>query len=395
MHTVSNEQRPSLLRQRGHADSGKVEMVELFFDLVFVFAVTQLSHTLLADLGAHNALQVGLLLLAVWWVWIYTSWVTNWLAPSRPAVRTALFGLMLGGLVLSASIPQAFGAKGWAFALAYVGMQVGRTLFMLWALRGESRNLVRNFQRILVWLLVSGVCWLLGGWADGSARLGWWALALAIEFISPTLRFWVPGLGRSSTQDWSIDGSHMSERCALFVIIALGESLLVSGATFAGLDWNVHSLVPFIATFAGTVAMWWLYFANGLEQGHHHITHSSDPGRLARTVANYQHLLIVAGVIVCAVADELVLLHPDHADSAGLLAILGGPVLYLVGTMLFKWTTGPRRNPPLSHTIGLVLLAGLVAPAFGFALGPLGLSIACTCVLWLVVVWEAIALRRP
>jgi low temperature requirement protein LtrA len=153
-------------------------------------------------------------------------------------------------------------------------------------------------------------------------------------------------------------------------------------------------VVPFVATFAGTVAMWWLYFANGLEQGHHHIIHSAEPGRLARVVYNYQHLLIVAGVIVCAVADELVLVHPDHADNAGLLVILGGPMLYLLGTMLFKWTTGPRPNPPLSHMVGLVLLAGLVAPAFGHVLGPLGLSVACTVVLWLVAVWETVALSR-
>ncbi|MEO6853553.1 MAG: low temperature requirement protein A, partial [Rhodoferax sp.] len=165
MHSSSTPLRRSLLRNR--QDGGKVENVELFFDLVFAFAITQLSHGLLAELSWDNALRSGLLLMAVWWVWIFTSWVTNWLDPVQSPVRTALFAMMLAGLVLSASIPRAFGEKGWAFALAYVGMQVGRTLFFLWAVRGERASMVRNFQRILVWMLLAGVCWLAGGWSEG------------------------------------------------------------------------------------------------------------------------------------------------------------------------------------------------------------------------------------
>src|SRR5437868_6789991 len=100
-----------LLRERGHHDSGKVGMVELFFDLVFVFAVTQLSHSLLANLTPIGAAQMALLLPAVWWVWIYTSWTTNWLNPERVPVRLCLFAMMLGGLVLAASIPAAFDGR--------------------------------------------------------------------------------------------------------------------------------------------------------------------------------------------------------------------------------------------------------------------------------------------
>ncbi|SDP82099.1 Low temperature requirement protein LtrA [Rhodoferax sp. OV413] len=393
MHTVFAPRR-SLLRNRGQHDSGKVEMVELFFDLVFVFAITQLSHTLLADLGPANALRVGLMLVAVWWVWIFTSWVTNWLDPNRPSVRACLLVLMLAGLVLSASVPQAFGDKGWAFALAYAGMQVGRTLFMLWALRGQPLDSVRNFQRILVWLVSSGALWLIGGGAEGPARLAWWGLALAIELLGPALFFWVPGLGRSRIQDWNVDGNHMAERCALFVIIALGESLLVSGATFAGQPWNSATALPFLVSFVGTVAMWWLYFAVGAEHAHHRIVHAEDPGRQARIAYTYLHVLIVAGVIVCAVADELVLAHPDHADTAGIAAILGGPALYLLGTALFKWVTNTRRLPPLSHLVGLGLLAVLVVPALQHTLSALGLAAGGAAVLWLVAVWESIALKK-
>lgn len=382
----------SLLRNRN--DGGKVEMVELFFDLVFVFAVTQLSHGLLAELSWNNALRIGLLLLAVWWVWIFTSWVTNWLDPARSPVRTALFAMMLAGLVLSASIPEAFGDKGWAFALAYVGMQVGRTLFFLWAVRGERAGIVRNFQRILVWMLLAGVCWLAGGWSEGPARLAWWVLALALDITGPSMFFWVPGLGRSTLQDWDVDGNHMAERCALFVIIALGESLLVSGATFASHAWDGTSLTAFVTTFAGTVAMWWLYFAMGAEQGHHSIVHSKETGRQARNAYTYLHVLIVAGIIVCAVADELVLAHPAHADSASLVVILGGPALYLLGTALFKWVTASRAIPPLSHIVGLALLVLLGITARQHAFSAVGLSAATAAVLWLVAVWESRSLRK-
>lgn len=396
MHPSPSQARHSLLRLR--SDGGKVEMVELFFDLVFVFAITQLSHGLLAELSGTNTLRIGVLLLAVWWVWICTSWATNWLDPNRPPVRSMLFVLMLVGLVLSASIPEAFGStqddKGWAFALAYVLMQVGRTLFTLWAVRGERQNLVRNFQRILVWMLLSGVCWLAGGWSDSSARLAWWGLALMIDFAAPWCFYWVPGLGRASLQDWDVDGGHLAERCALFVIIALGESLLVSGATFATHAWNAHSLLAFVTTFAGTVAMWWLYFAIGAEQGHHSIKHSKQAGRQARVAYTYMHILIVAGIIVCAVADELVLAHPDHADNPAMVAILGGPALYLLGTALFKWVTASRALPPLSHIVGLVLLGLLCIPASQHAFSAMGLSAATAAVLWVVAIWESRSLRK-
>jgi low temperature requirement protein LtrA len=387
--------RRTLLRSRGREDSGRVGTIELFFDLVFVFAVTQLSHALLAQLTPMGALQTGLLLLAIWWVWIYTTWVTNWLDPERIPVRVCLFVLMLAGLIASASIPEAFAGRGWNFAAAYVFMQVGRTLFFLWAVRGESVHLTRNFQRILVWLVLSGVFWLAGGFADGEKRLAFWALALAVELVSPVLYFWVPGLGRSRTSEWNVEASHMAERCALFVIIALGESLLITGATFAELEWDALTTAAFLVAVLGSVAMWWLYFDTGARRAHHRMSHSDDPGRQARSAYTYLHVLIVAGVIGCAVADEIVLVHPDHATNAGITAILGGPALYLLGNALFKWVTNDRRAPPLSHLVGLALLLALAVPALAHALTALELGALTTAILILIAAWESIAVRRP
>lgn len=393
---MADSPRKSLLRTRGGHEGSRVGMVELFFDLVFVFAVTQLSHTLLAHLDAGGALRTALLFVGVWWVWIYTSWITNWLDPERLPVRLMLFGLMLAGLLLSSSIPKAFGAHGYAFAGAYAAMQVGRTLFMLWAAtRAGDATLRRNFQRIFVWFALSGTLWIAGAFAEGEARFGWWALALAVELASPSLYFWVPGLGRSRTSDWNVDGRHLSERCALFIIIALGESLLVTGATFAERAWDAATVAAFVSAFLGSVAMWWVYFDSGADLAADRFAHSDDPGRIARLAYTYLHLPIVAGIVVCAVADEIVLVHPGHAEDAGIAAILGGPALYLVGNALFKWVTNDRRLPPFSHLIGLLLLFALAPFAFAHLFPALALGAATTAILVLVAAWESIALRRP
>jgi low temperature requirement protein LtrA len=294
---------------------------------------------------------------------------------------------------MSAALPKAFVERGLVFAAAYVFMQVGRTLFFLWAVRGERISMVRNFQRILVWLSLAGVFWIAGAFAEGHARLALWATALAIEFISPALYFWVPGLGRSMLADWDVDGGHMAERCALFIIIALGESLLVTGATFAGLSWAVATVAAFGVAFVSTVAMWWLYFHKGEHAGVHRITNAADPGRHARLGYTYLHLPIVAGIIVSAVAAELVLAHPDHASNAGIAAMIGGPALYLLGVGSFKWVCGDRALPPLSHLVGLVLLAVLAMPAFAHLLSALAIAALTCAVLVLVAVWEHLSLR--
>ena len=371
----------SLLRGRGSFDSGKVGMVELFFDLVFVFAVTQLSHSLLAQLSILGAVQVALLMVAVWWVWIFTSWITNWLDPEKLPIRLGLFGLMIAGLLLSSSIPKAFTERGLMFASAFVFMQVGRTLFAIWAVRGESLSMTRNFQRILAWLMFSGVFWIAGAFLDGQQRLLCWALALLIELISPSLYFWVPGLGRSSLSDWNVEGNHMAERCALFVIIALGESLLVTGATFAELTLSATGVMAFLVAVLGSIGMWWVYF-------------DSDPGRQARIAYTYLHVLIVAGVIVSAVADELVLVHPDHASDAGTLVIVGGPWLFLLGNALFKWVMSDRPLPPLSHLAGLVLLTLALPLALNHWFSALMLGALTTAIVVLVALWETLAVRQ-
>lgn len=380
----------SLLRTRVGHEHSRVTNIELFFDLVFVFAVTQLSHALLAHFTLLGAIETLLMLLAVWWVWVYTAWWTNWLDPETLPVRVMLFVLMGIGLLLSASIPQAFEQRGLVFALAYVTMQLSRTTFAVWAFRDTPVQRA-NFTRILCWLLFAAIFWIIGGLAHDGARLAWWALALAFEYMSPALGFWVPGLGRSTTADWDVEGGHMAERFGLFIIIALGESILVTGATFSTLEWTGTTVAAFVASVVWSIALWWLYFAVSAGVGSQRITASHDPGRLARSVYTYIHLLIVAGIIVSAVADEFVLAHPTgHVEPEVILAVLGSSALFLIGNMLFKYViTG---TVPLAYLVALAALAALALVAT--ALTPLLLSIAATLVLVGLAVWATRAHRR-
>ncbi|MEH2536193.1 MULTISPECIES: low temperature requirement protein A [unclassified Bradyrhizobium] len=368
----------------------RVTYAELFFDLVFVFAVTQISHTLLAHFTPPGALQVTLLFLAVWWVWVFTTWITNWLNPEKTPVRLLLFAMMLGGLVLSTSIPKAFDERGLWFAIAYAAMQVGKTIF-LWLSTPPSRPRARmNAVRIAAWLSVSAVFWIAGGIAEGQPRLMLWAIALVIEYISPAVRFWIPRHGASSVADWMVEGGHMAERCALFIIIALGESVVVIGATFAELTWTTENVLAFISAFLGSIAMWWIYFHIGAEAGSEQLSKSSEPGRLARLAYTYLHMPIVAGIIVAAVADELVLKHPGgHSDLKTVLSAIGGPLLFLLGTILFKLSF--RGFLQLSHGAGIIALCALAW--FASELSPLMLSILTTAIMIAVAVWETVSLR--
>ncbi len=385
-----------LLRARGLHENGRVTFIELFFDLIFVFAVTQLSHSLLKHLTFDGALHTALLFVAIWWVWISTSWVTNWLDPDRSPVRILLLALMLVGLVLSTSIPEAFEEKALVFALALVVMEVGRSLFMLWALGRDNHRNTRNFQRIILWQILCAFFWIGGACAQGEARLALWSIAVVLTWVAPGVGFWMPGLGGSTPGDWDVDGGHIAERCSLFIIIALGESILVTGATFSEQAWTSPSVAAFAIAFVGSVAMWWIYFDTGAERGSRKIADDANPGRLARLAYTYFHLLIVAGIIVAAVGDELVLAHPEgHPEFAAVAVLLGGPALYLVGNTLFKWSVAGRV--PLSHLVGLGLLvpAGFAAPETS----PLTLSAATTAILLLVAAWETVSLngkpRKP
>ncbi|WP_092949375.1 low temperature requirement protein A [Roseateles sp. YR242] len=384
LHTLRPSHRPSLLRAPDPQGHAKVSFAELFFDLVFVFAVTQLSHRLIGHFSLAGVAQTLFLMLAVWWVWVFTSWVTNWLDPDLTPVRACLFLFMLLGLMMSGAIPDAFDDRALMFAGSYTAIQVGRTVFFLWAARGGHASLVRNFQRMLVWLATSAVLWWCGA-LEETWRLPCWVAALSLEYVAPSLGFAVPGLGRSATSDWNVSGGHLAERCALFVIIALGESLLVTGATFSAHAITAASALAFVVAFAGSLALWWLYFDTTNEFATGRIAHSQDPGRLARLSYTYLHLLIVAGIIVNAAGDEFVLAHPlGHTSLQTAVCVLGGFGLYILGVGLFKWSVMGRW--PWSHAVAIGSLA--VASPWVQAWPPVLTSAFACLVLVILAAWE-------
>ncbi|GAB2824392.1 low temperature requirement protein A [Comamonas piscis] len=346
-----------LLRQRdGH--HARVTYEELFFDLVYVFAVTQLSHQLLHHLSFGGVAQTLVLWFAVWLGWQYTWWVTNWFDPETTHIRSMLFCTMLLALLMASSIPEAFGERGLVFALAYVAMQVGRTAF-IWCQLPAGHALGQNYLRMLGWVCISAVFWIAGALAAPELRLLLWLLAVLCEYVAPMFGFALPGLGRSKTEDWTIEGGHMAERCQLFVIVALGETLLASGATLADTPvWAWDVLLALGATFIGTLAMWWLYFGTASKDATAAISHAEDPGKIA-AYFHYVHAILIAGVIASAVGNDLVLAHPHALATAPQIAILlAGPAIYLLGSAIYKKVVYGRL--PASHWIGALLLLALV-----------------------------------
>jgi low temperature requirement protein LtrA len=295
----------------------------------------------------------------------------------------------MASLLMSASLPEAFGERGLLFAGAYVAMQVGRTVFIAANLRDDP-PLRRNFQRVLSWLLAAGVLWLAGGLAHGTARELLWLAALAVDFGAPLVGFWTPGLGRSRTTDWTISGGHFGERFPLFLILALGESILVTGSVFGELPLTAGSVTAFVVAFLGSVALWWVYFDRSAEYAGEVIAGSLDPGRLGRSAYTYCHLPMVAGIIVAAVGDELVIAHPGgHASAATTTTVLLGPALFLAGHALFKWVMWGRLS--VTRLLAIAALAGLWP--LGTALAPLLLSSVATLVVAAVAVSDSLIAR--
>ena len=384
--------RRNLLRGRDSHSEERVGSIELFFDLVFVFAVTQVSHIIILHPDARGFAEAAILFVAIWWVWVETAWVTNFLDVRPMPVRMLLFTLMAGALLLSISLPQAFGPRGLLFAACFVAIQLGRHVFMLLALARHAPGNYRNFQRIIVWTLIEAPFWIAGALQqDEAARMALWTIALLILNGAPMIGFALPVLGRSETRIWNVEGHHFSERCGLFIIIALGESIVVTGASFGETAWSAPAIAAFASAFIGTIAMWWLYFDIGAERAARLLAQDEDPGRMARLAYTYLHIPIVAGIVVTAASDGMAVVRPLGAAGTGaIVALLGGPALYLAGNLLFKRSSGGAYFP-LSHLVGLGLLA-LLAP-FAPRFSALLLSLAATGVLVLVAIWELRSLR--
>ena len=373
-----------------------VTPAELFFDLVYVFAVTQLSGLIRHDLSARGVLHAAFLLLVVWWAWIYTTWMVNWFDPASPGVLAVLAAAMFASLLMAAALPQAFGARGLLFAASYVALQVGRNAAVIRLLPREH-PLRDVFERVTAWSIASGALWLAGGALAGNQRLIVWVAALAVELVAPAAGYWLPNRGRNATTDYDIEGGHFVERCQLFVLIALGESIVVTGASAgsAGLTFTV--VVGLAVAFVEMAALWWLYFGGPSERARDAMTTADDPGRLARDAYTYGHLPIVAGIIATAVGLKLLIAAPDRPlHTVGLAMLFGGPVLYLLGESHYRWRISRTHNVKGIAVAGILLLFAPIA----HGLSALFVSALVAALLTLLAVWESPvgnhrALARP
>ena len=316
----------------------------------------------LPDRSPHRGggLQTLLLLAMVWLIWAYTTWVTNWLDPERIPVRLMLLALTLVSLVLSAAMPFAFAGRGLAVGAAYAVMQVGRSVFAGRRCAGTGCSATSSASWPGAWSAARWP-WRAGWWPGRPGRLLW----LGRGVRQPARwggRLLDPGPGPVHVPaDWTIEGSHFAERCQAFILIALGESILVTGATLSGLPgrsagwrWPRSS-----AAFVSSVGLWWLYFNRSAEDGAQAIASSADPGRLGRSAYHLIHPVMVAGIIVVAAGDQIALSAPGVVGQAPVsVMLLGGTALFLArprpvqGGDLAPGLRGPgsagRRWPPCS-----------------------------------------------
>ncbi|MFI6265865.1 low temperature requirement protein A [Micromonospora sp. NPDC051006] len=389
----------NLLRKRESPQ--RPTFLELFFDVVYVFALTRIVHELVLDYTRGHVAETLttslsengetlLLLLALWWIWTQTAWMTSRFDPFQPAIQVVVVATMLGSLFLAVAISGALAETGMLFAGTYVAIQVGRTLFFALTLRGHDLRRVNMLA--LVWFGASAVPWLTGAFAPELTRNLLWTLALAIDYLGGRLGWPVPWLGRARVSPWAVAGEHLAERYWQLVIVALGETILTSGSSLLRGPIVAERTVALTLSFLTTVLLWRIYFYRAGQILGEAIAASAAPGRLGRS-AEFSHLLMVAGIVATSAGSELVLIDPTgHAKPAWVGAILGGPALYLAGRSLFEYVAFARVSRP--RPIGIVVLA-CIAPVM-VGLPPLWVAAAAAAVLLGVAVSDAVrAHGRP
>ena len=378
---------PSLVRPREVARS--VTPLELFFDLVYVFTVSQLAHHLLGHADARGMAETLVLTLAVMYAWFMTVWTSNWLDADRQPVRLMLLCVMFASLVMSTSVGEAFGDRAWLFVVGYLSIQIGRTAFAVWAFRGH--RLHRHFVNALAWEIGTGLIWIAGIAAEGDAQLAIWAAAVAISYGGVIVGHPLPGRRSPFTTDSQIYAEHLLERFRLFFLIALGETVLTLGNAFAGEPVAADRLLVLAVAFTGSVALWWCYFHRAEEIGVRAVQETDNPSRLVGW-GNYTLIAMVIGIVAIAVGDELAIAHPDGSVGfAEAVLVFGGPAIFLLAQFGFmRKATGSAPRSRGMACLALLVLALVTAP-----LSLLAAVTAATAVLVAVAVADSRPVELP
>jgi low temperature requirement protein LtrA len=332
----------------------RVTPLELFFDLVVVFAITQVTGFLYRDPTWGGLLRGLLILGALWWAWGAYAWLTNTLDPEEGAVRLAVFAAIAAMLVVSLAVPGAFGADAVTFGVAYLVVRALHLVLYAIAGRGDH-DLFRAVLRIVPTATFAPALLVIAGFLDGPEQLALWGAALAIDYLGPLV---------GGMRGWRISPAHFVERFGLIIIIALGESIVAIGLGAAGLPLDAGVTSAALLGLTVVACLWWSYFDWVIFVAQAALAEATGAARaaLARDAYSYLHLPMVAGIVLFAFGLETTL-H-DVNDSLPIvpaIGLCGGIALYMVAHVALRLRIGAGLGR--GRPVATVLLLGLLPVA--------------------------------
>ncbi len=327
----------------------RVKPLELFFDLVFVFAITQVTGMLSED-PTWAGLARGLLVLGVlWWAWVAYAWLTNTVDPEEGFVRLAMFAAMAAMLVVSLAAPEAFDDEALLFGVGYFLVRALHIVLYAIASRGNP-DLRGAVVRLALPMLGAALVIIVAGFTDGWLQGALWVAALVVDF---------GGVVVGGMEGWSVSPGHFAERHGLIVIIALGESIVAVGVGASGLDIDAGVVAATVLGVGVAAALWWAYFDVVAPVAQRRLRRATGVERasLARDSYSFLHLPMVAGIVLVALGIKETLGDVDgHLETIPALGLCGGVSLYLLGHVLFR-----LRNVHTLNRQRLVVLIGVAA----------------------------------
>ena len=371
------------------AQEERVTPLELFFDLVFVFAITQVTSLLSDDPTWGGVLRGMLILGALWWAWAAYAWLTNTLNPEEGAVRLAFFGSMGAMLVVALAVPEAFDDHGVLFGLAYLFVRAMHIGLYALAAKGDH-DLLGAVLRMTPSSTISGVLLVTAGFLEGDVRIAFWVIALAIDYLGVLV-------GRGS--GWRVHPRHFAERHGLIVIIAIGESIVAVGVGAGGLPLDAGRVTAALLGAAVAAGLWWTYFdwvSIVTERMLDRVTGAARAA-LARDVYSYLHMPMVAGIVLFALAMKKTLAdYGDPLETVPAAALCGGLGLYLLAHVVLRYRTSlvfGRRSIGRGRPAAVVAL--LVVFPFALELPALASLTAVMAVVICLIAYEAVRYREP
>jgi low temperature requirement protein LtrA len=360
---------PRLTAVRRSEDT--VTPLELFFDLVFVLAITQCTSLMATGHAGWAELGKGLLVLGLmWWSWVGYAWLTSVVNPEEGSIRFAMFAAMAALLVVALCVPHAFGDKALLFAFAYAAVRFGQVALLLLAGRDEPQ-LRRSTWGLAIGTTIGAVLLVIGAlFDDDGTQAAIWTLALGLDMLEPYI---------FGSEGWQLAPTHFAERHGLIVIIALGESIVAIGVGAHATPVDAGVVVAAVLGIVVAGALWWLYFdwvALVAVRRLNRATPGREQNEIARDSFSYLHFPMVAGIVLLALGMKKTLGHVDwHLKEAPAAAMLGGTAIYLLAHVAFRWRNVHRFSkerlacaillfaliPVAVEIDALVSLAGLAA----------------------------------